>query len=278
MTRLLIYILAAAAVLSLCLSCSKSTSGNGANVPVEIAMSVNENAVGDFQVEVVQLYVHADDMSDILLDLPVVEGKVSAVLDVPPGPNRIFEMEATDGRERVIYAGTTTVDIGQGLDQDVNIVLHPVGLMLRTSPMYQELSAGTTGQLEVYVFNVDSLFGAGFRIYYDPAILEISGSSAGDFLGTGEDIIYFARGEEGEREYYAIAVTRLRPEEGTSVGISGSGKLATVDFTTLVPGTTEISIGIEADYALNKPDGFAVDRIEELVLDGSTIVVRGAAR
>jgi len=269
--RILVMVAVLACVIA---ACSESPSKQEDGVTVSLQMVLPKAGGLDQFVDTVRLRIFADDLDTMAFGLPIVEGAVSMALDVPPGSGRIFEMDAVDVEGRVLYAGSDTVDIGHGLDQQVHILLRPVILLMRLSPLYQELSAGSTGQIDIWIHNVDSLFGAAFRLLYDPSRIQIDGSAAGEFLGSGDDILYLAKGVE-EESYYSIGVSRVRQGDGTRTGISGTGCLASVFFTALVQSESEISLAVMSETAISRPDGSAVDGIEELALDGAVVHVRG---
>jgi len=250
-------------------SCSKSPSRSTAGTDVSLSLQFPAVIQKLNLVDAVELVIHAEDMDSIQLTLPVVKGGVETTLDVPPGSDRIFEMTAADSNGREIYFGADTVTISQGLDQSVHIQMKPLLLMLKVSPGYQEITVGSSGSIDIYILEVDSLFGAAFRIYYDPSKLRLDAASRGGFLG--DQILWSPYFMEN---YLAIGLSRLRPETG-AVGVSGSGILATIDFTVLSAGIIPITITVESDLALIDPNGEPVDRFDELALDGATIVGRG---
>lgn len=250
-------------------SCSKSPSRSTDGARIDLALQFPAVAQQLNLIETVDLLIHAVDMDTIKQTLPVVEGGVETTLDVPPGPDRVFEMIAADSNGRTIYYGSDTVTITQGIDQTVHILMEPSVLLLKASPGYQEFTVGSSGSIDIYIFEVDSLFGAAFRLYYDPSRIRLDAATKGDFLG--EQVIWFPNFEEN---YLAVGVSRRTPDTGP-VGVSGSGVLATVDFTVLASGTIPIRIAVESETALINPRGEPVERFEELALDGATVVARG---
>jgi hypothetical protein len=264
-------VLVAALLCGVFISCSDRPSEVDVAVAVEFQSLLPKDEIVLNLVDHVVLTISAPDLESRRLDLPVVQGIVTASLDVPPGRNRVFDMKAVDANEHILYAGADTVNLGQAFDQRVVVTLRPVGLLMRVSPLYQEVAVGQTGKIDIVIFNVDSLYGAAFRVLYDEALIRIDRSRAGTFLGT-DDTVFYASFDQDE-DTYAIAVTRKRIV--TVEGKSGHGILASIDFTALVPGTATIGIGIESSTALGKPDGSPVDGIEGLVLDGGQVVIRG---
>jgi hypothetical protein len=258
----------------LAMSCSESPSKQTDGVPISFQMVLPKAGGLEQLVDTVVLRIYSDDFDTMTFGLPVVQGGVSMTLDVPPGTDRIFEMEARDASERILYAGADTADVGSGLDQQVHILLKPVILLMRLSPLYQEVSVGGQGDLGVYIHNVDSLYGAAFRIEFDPNLIQIDGASAGNFLDGAGDILFFTK-SVAEEGYYAIGISRTRPESGDRVGVSGSGELANIKFTALSPSEAEIRLVVDFGSGLQKPDGMAVNGLEGLALDGATVHVRG---
>ncbi len=255
-------------------SCSNSVSEQGWTVNVSMNITSKSSSMLVQEIDTVRLRVYAADLDTVERFLPVVKGEVAVSLDIPPGIDRVFEMQAYDSYNplgRLLYAGADTVTIGQGIDQEITIVLRPQILLMRLSPRYQELQSGTKGEFDVWIFEVDSLFGAAFRLVYDESKIRIDAASAGDFLGSE---ITWSAGFDDEENLYAISMVR-HGHDGVGTGVSGDGRLATVSFTALVPGVAEIAIEIVEDKALARPDLTPVERIEDLVLDGATVVVRG---
>jgi hypothetical protein len=271
----MVFAVFAVAVLSaVCfLSCSNSVSEQGLTVEISMNISAQSSSMLVQEIDIVRLRVYASDLDTIEKFLEVKRGVVSASLDIPAGTDRIFEMRAYDSYDplgRLLYAGADTVTIGQEIGQEVTIVLRPQILLMCLSPRYQELQVGASGEVDVWIFEVDSLFGAAFRLVYDESNIRIDRSMAGDFLG---DDITFVAGIDDEENLYVISMVR-HGQDGVGTGVSGDGWLATVYFTALVPGKAEIALEIAGDRALSKPDLTPVDRIEDLVLDGATVEVR----
>ncbi len=257
------------------LSCSTSPSRHESGVIVELDAPLQAASGLEQLVEEVVLRIFASDLDTMMFRLPVIEGRVSRTVDVSPGRDRIFEMSAYDADGRLLYLGADTVSIDNGLDQAIEIVLRPVILLMRMSPRYQEVEVGTSCEIGIYIFNVDSLFGAAFRLLYDETRIQVDGWTVGGFLGTGDDIIFKGFLESG---FLGISYTRARGDIYSS-GVSGSGLLATVYLTPLVSGESEIELGVYSEDALIKAeDGTPVDRIEELHVDGAVIAGKGVER
>jgi len=280
MTRIVFMATALAALSAMCiLSCSNSVSEQGYTFEVSMNITTGSSSLLIQEIDTVRLRVYASDLPDTIVELITVDndGTVSASLDIPPGTDRIFEMHAYDSYDslgqplgQLIYAGADTVTIGQELDQRVTIVLRPQILLMRLNPRYQELQVNASGEIDIWIYEVDSLFGIAFRLQYNEYNIRIDSSRIGDFLGN--EVTSYA-GFDNEENMYVISIVR-HGQDGVGIGISGGGWLATVYYTALVPGKTEVALGITEDKALSKPDLTPVDRIEDLVLDGATVMVR----
>lgn len=263
-------------------SCSTLPSGQEPGVDVTLDVPLQAASGLEQLVEEVLLRVYAEDMDvDSVHRIRVVEGRVSRTIEVPPGPDRIFEMSAVDADGRVLYFGADTVSISQALDVEVNIVMMPVILLMRMSPRYQDVPVGAQCTVDIHIFNVDSLYGAAFKLVYNPSEIRIDDFEEGGFLGTGAGVLFesFVETDSPIDPYVdSVAVSYTRTRDVYSEGISGSGLLATIHLTPLESGASEIALSIHPEQALIKlQDGdFApVDRIDELYLDGAVIVGRG---
>jgi len=254
-------------------SCSDKAADSG-NAEVRIDMAFQSPAIAEQLnlAEIVILRVSAEDLVDIVEIVPIVEGKAEVSLDVPAGADRLFEMSVMDEGERTIYYGSKTVTLTQGLDQQVNILLEPTVLLIRPSPIYQEIPVGGSGSVDIYVFEVDSLFGCAFDFLYNQAGVRVDSIKAGDFLGNPDQILFHSRIEDGE---LSVAVTRLVSVTGM-IGVSGSGVIATVFFEVQTQGQLSLGLEVSADIALQRPSDKPepVDRIEDLYLDNAIVVGR----
>jgi hypothetical protein len=268
------YTFALVLILWIIASCSTSTSPSGFTVHVELSMQSTGGSSIVSAIDSVSLRVSANDINPIFRSLTIAAGKAEISLDVPPGRDRRFEMDAYDTMGRVLYAGDTTVDIGQGVGQSVAIAMKPQLLLMRLSPSYVEMNARMQAAADVWIFGVDALFGAAFRIEYDANIIRVDSAHAGDFLGT--DVLWYANFDDDD-SLCVMSISRIG-QQGQGTGISGDGKLARIFFTPVVPGKAEIVLDIERGGApaLSKPDLTPVDHLDSLVLEGLTVIVKGS--
>jgi len=121
------------------------------------------------------------------------------------------------------------------------------GLTLGMDPRYLEMASGRTFAIEVWVEDVDSLFGASFELCYDSTSLVADSARAGSFLGN--DVLFFNRIESG---LASVSVTLL----SGAAEVSGSGSLAVVYFHSTGTGTKDITFS--STLALQKANGSAV--------------------
>jgi len=96
-----------------------------------------------------------------------------------------------------------------------------VGLTLGMDPRSLEIASGKTFAIEVWVEDVDSLFGASFELSYDSTSLVADSAKAGSFLGN--DVLFFSHIESG------IASVSVTLTSGAAE-VSGNGSLAVVYF------------------------------------------------
>jgi len=127
------------------------------------------------------------------------------------------------------------------------------GLTLGMDPRYLETASGRTFAIEVWVEDVDSLFGASFELCYDSTSLVADSARAGSFLGN--DVLFFNRIESG---LASVSVTLLSGAEE----VSGSGSLAVVYFHSTGTGTKDITFS--STLALQKANGSDVSGFSAL--------------
>lgn len=151
--------------------------------------------------------------------LTLKEGQISGRVEVPAGEDRVFTLEALDSSNTIIYRGVETANVIGGETTEVKIDLLPVVLLLRLSPIYQEVFSSNSLCVDVKLDSVKNLFGVSFRVEYDPAVLVCDSVSSGDFLGL-DSTIFFYKVDTG---YVAVGYTRI---QGDTSGVSGSGTLA----------------------------------------------------
>ncbi len=141
--------------------------------------------------------------------------------------------------------------------------LGTTGLRMGMDPRYLETELGRTYALEVWIENVDSLFGASFELSYDSTSMVSDSAKVGSFLG-GE-VIFFNHTEPG------LASISITLKSG-AVEASGNGSLAVVYFHTI--GTGSKNITFSPTLALRKANGANVTGFSSIVLWTSTLLIQ----
>lgn len=243
--------------------CSNSTSPDY-TMPVSLSSIFEEGQLAS-SISRVNLTVTMADVVVLTQDLSFADGAVEDVVEVPPGQNILFTLNAYDSSGRLLYSGNATADVGLGSDIEVNIQMVPQVLMLKVDPLFQQGATNATSPyyFDVYVYNVEDLFGASFRIEYSPEVISPTSVEIGDFLG--DQPISFVR---MDTDYVAVGITRIQGQ----AGVSGSGHLARVYFTAINDGTSDLSFNPET-VSLGDPDGNPVNGFSTLALEWGQVLV-----
>ena len=243
--------------------CSNST-GPDFVMPVKLAAAFEGSQLNS-NVSRVELTITAGDITFLTRNVPFESGRVNVVVDVTPGQNINFSLVAFDDDERVLYSGSATDDVGLGQDVTVNIQMVPQVLMLKVDPVFQPVSPNTDNlkYFDIYVYNVEDLFGASFRIEYDNDIIAPTEVVIGPFLGDSPQSL-----ARIQPEYVAVGITRTQGESG----ISGSGRLARVFFEPVIEGTTQLTFNTST-VSLGDPSGNPVNEFSTLVLENGEVSV-----
>jgi hypothetical protein len=269
-----LYVCAGLAVLALvafgCGGCS-NTSGPRYEMPVTLAAAF-EGGQMVINVTSVTLTVSAEDMGTITRELTVSNGQVEAVVDVPPGMDRLFQLDAYNDT-LLIYSGSETTDVGLG--EEITLIIHmiPQVLMLKVNPAYQDIMISQTEHyFDIFVHNPLNLFGASFRINFADAVINPinvvfseQGDNGFDNL-LGPDFLSFYRIDSN---YVAIAVTRFRGDAGVT---ASGGRLARIYFNPLSEGYSPLEFDPTTD-SLTQPDGSPVVGSTSIILQNGEVVV-----
>ncbi|MGB5105523.1 MAG: cohesin domain-containing protein [Candidatus Zixiibacteriota bacterium] len=182
------------------------------------------------------LSVSGAGFDDITRTVDIVDGAATIILDVPIGEDRTFAMTAFDAESVALYSGSTIADVLAGQVTEVNIRLEPLVAMIRVSPMFTETDTDTQKPIRIFVHNVDSLFGASFRLEYDTNIVAVASVTEGNIFGDRETL-FFTQQRPG---YVAVAFTLLGNQ--SPQGVSSDGTLAVIQLTPRLAGTTALAI------------------------------------
>ena len=137
------------------------------------------------------------------------------------------------------------------------------GLTLGMDPRYLETGAGRTVAIEVWIEDVDSLFGASFELSYDSTSLVADSAKAGSFLGS--DVIFFSHAEPG------LASVSVTLKSGAAE-VSCNGSLAVVYFHST--GTGNKVVTFSPTTALRKANGSDVTSFSTLNKWDANLVIQ----
>jgi hypothetical protein len=124
--------------------------------------------------------------------------------------------------------------------------------MLALSPPSQSLSLGKPVAINVEIRGIEEFYHASFEVEYDPSLLEVASVREGDFANRDWRPTTFSSDIDNSRGRVTVTISRESPESG---GVSGSGVLARIRFTTLSTG--ECRIGLENAVVMTTDMKFA---------------------
>jgi len=247
--------------------CSQKGINDDAAPSIALHMKVTEPALIE-QVSQFWLIVTGPGMDTVRTELTLSGGHLEGEVDVPAGRKRKFEVQARDQSNRLIYRGSTTVDVEPGETIDLTINLYPVVPLIKLSPRFLQVPADTTFALDVKVFNIDSLYSIAFRVYFPGDLLAADSAILGRNL---DPSLYFFDLTDLITGFYAITPLGSAPP---IVDQNGNATLATIFFRSLYPemGTDTALLTIEP-MLLWKPGGDYIP-LDSVYTDGSAIVVQ----
>lgn len=258
--------------------CGDSPTGTGGGVALKLNVQL-ETASMASQIEVVTLTIRYGSLPPVGPDtLNFSDGVINDTVSVAPGDTVTFILRALNGTGLVLYEGRDGPrPVQAGSTLSLNILLRPAILMLRAGPLFQEIELPGQDQIEVNVdvYNVDSLFGASFRAHYDTSVLEFASVTEGNFLrgpSAQNPVPTLAILLRDSADFVAYSVTRLRQSSVALPGVSTSttpGRLATLRFNKRRAGTSEITF--EPTAQLVDPNGRMVRNHANLVLESATV-------
>lgn len=233
MRNLLLTLLGGAALLVAGCSGNSPSAANSREVVVSALakdLGIGSNITG------IVLTVTAADMETITQEAELVNGEATIQLEVPIGEDRVFTMTAFNAGEVALYNGSRTADILGGQITEIIIDLEPQVPMIKVTPIYRVMAETDSATFQVRIYNVDSLFGASFRLEFDSTMLEVAAFEAGD-LFAGRDPIFFAV-ERGN--YLAVGYTLKGNQQPQ--GVSADATLLQVTFTAVGAGLADLQI------------------------------------
>jgi hypothetical protein len=233
---------------------------------VALRVSVEQSSKLD-PIAFILLTVTAPDMDTIQDTILVYNSSFEKSLTVPAGTDeRLFTLEAKNANDKILYAGSTFVKVVGGGTNTVEINLMPAVLMIKLTPRYNSVNENEEFDLNVEVYNVDSLFGASFRILFDNSLLQyrsVDPPTTNGILGPRDSFIFFDTTETG---YVAISITRKFPADP----VEGSGALAQLTFRSISTGTTSLTFE-PSNLRLIQGNGSYIPDFDSLVVDEAIV-------
>ncbi len=222
--------LSAAALALLLVIASCSTSPTGQSNDVVVRASLKQLGVGTSVARVV-LDVSSESGYEETLESTLEDGLVTfRVEDIPIGEPINFVMSAFNAQNVLLYSGEQTESFSPGDDATIDILLLPQVPLARVTPVYSRINgASGSSTINVIVSNVDDIFGASFRIEFNPNIVQIGDVEEGS-LFDGSETLFLSRVESN---YVAVAITLQG--SGSAQGIDGGGVIASIE---LLPGSS----------------------------------------
>ena len=260
----LISLLAFAMFLSGC----SSTTEPDFLMPVRVASVLDYFNESQTKVDRVEMTVSAEDLGSETQEVELVNGKVDLELEIKPGRDRTIRLDAYDADGLLLYSGEETVDVGLGEEVTIEIKMEPQVLMIKVDPIYQRVDPNSdlVNSFQIYVYNVEDLFGVAFRINYDSSIIAPYDIEYHDFLG--DDLMTLSK---FEKDYVGVGMTNKRG----SAQVEGSGLLATILFDPVAEGETVLEIDTQT-VALRTASGFNIPNFINLVIENGNVVVSGS--
>ena len=248
--------------------CSQKAVNDNAAPSIALHMKVTEPALIESVTEFL-LIVTGPGMDSIKAELALSGGHLEGEVDVPAGRKRKFEVQARDQSNRLIYRGSTTVDVEPGKRIDLTINLYPVVPLVKLSPRFQEVGPNSPCSVDVKVFRIRDLYGISFRIHYDGLL--VYPDSAVKAGGLGPDVIMLPPQNDPDSYFYATGITQT-DQESPIVDENGYATLARVFFTSNreVSGTARLTVEVTE---LRKPNGDYIS-LDSVYIDGSLIEVQ----
>lgn len=250
------------------LSGCSSTTEPDFLMPVRVSSALDYFNASQTKVDRVVMTVSADDLGSKSQEVELINGKVELELEIKPGRDRTIRLDAYDADDLLLYSGQETVDVGLGEELTIEIKMEPQVLMIKVDPVYQRVdpNSGLVNSFQIYVYNVEDLFGVSFRINYDSSIIAPYDIEYHDFLG--DDLLTLSK---FEKNHVAVGMTNKRG----SAQVDGSGLLATIFFDPIVEGETVLEIDTLI-VGLKKASGFNIPNFTDLVFENSYVVVSGS--
>jgi hypothetical protein len=247
--------------------CSQKAVNDDATPSIALSMKVTEPALIE-QVSQFWLIVTGPGMDSIQTELTLSGGQLEGEVDVPAGRKRKFEVQAHDQSNRLIYRGSTVVNVEAGQSIELTINLYPVVPLVKLSPRFQEVETNSPCTVDVKAFRIRDLYGIAFRIYYNGLLVYPDSAVLANDLDP--NVIMLPPQNDTDLYVYATGITQT-DQESPIVDENGHATLARVFFTSNreVSGTAQLTIEVTE---LRKPNGDYIS-LDSVYTDGSLIAV-----
>jgi hypothetical protein len=262
-------------------ACGGDSPPNGPGPAVALKLNIQlETPVLASQIRAVTLTLRygTSMIPDLVDTLHFADGEVRDTISIVPADSILFILRALDGNGRVLYEGSEARHAPPGIRLELNILLRPVVLMLRVGPLFQTTTLSIENLVGVYVevYNVDSLFGAAFRVRYDTTILRFAGAHTDAFLkGTADPGFPLLEFLKDTLDFVAYSVSRMRQPSGAlPPGVSTDtvpGRLVSFSFAKVAAGSCDLTLDNTA--ALLDRYGKPIPGAQSLVLESATVEV-----
>ena len=113
------------------------------------------------------------------------------------------------------------------------------GPAIRIFPLYQSMSIGEVGEIEIIAEEVDSLMGAEVHLTFNPSVIQIKSVAYSPFLYDGKEFSISFKEIDNDNGTVKMVVVRASGEKST---VSGTGAIAIIEIETISEGTTDIEI------------------------------------
>jgi hypothetical protein len=210
--------------------CSEKGVNENSAPSITLSMKITEPALMEM-VSQFRLTVTGPDMRRIDTRLALEGCYVVGEVRVPAGRERKFDVRALDETDRPIYQGDTTLDIEVGTEIVLNLSLYPQVPLVKLSPRFLQVPSDTTFALDVKVFNIDSLYGISFRIYFGSYLVRPDSAIAGPNL---DPRLIYLNQLDYDAAFYAFAISQV-DEISPIVDGEGNAALARVFFSSFHP-------------------------------------------
>jgi len=235
--------------------CSQKVVNEDPAPSIALSMKVTEPALIEL-VSQFRLIVTGPDMDRIDTSLALQDGYLVGRIEVPAGDDRHFTALALDETDRIIYRGDTVINVRAGTTIELTMYLYPQVPLIKLSPRYQQVNINSPFFVDVKVYEIDSLYGITFRVYYEGLLVNPDSAKPADTRWYLSDSI---NTDSNFYEIYVSAGDQVNP----IVDDSGNATLARVYFTSgygiEIATTTELIV--EPTYLFGPRDTIPVNSI-----------------